>query len=275
MVCSSGFNGAGPYYARVIPVNIANTGQHVNKKLAEQAVLSLRTVCALAGAYLPSRPDAARAHHNSAAERIIGRPLKPEPAHKIFPVLRVIAHAPEKGTAVAGLTSEIQGLCRHGPPELNLLILAKAGAKQQVPLLPANISEAGRTTSQYLEITSFSLAPPPFCIAGDQFAVMYRDADGERSSPFIIDSALPLTALINAFDMLWLTARRASKADGPPGHLIPVINRLASGVTDLAAQRALNLSPRTFNRRSAEIMEILNARSRFQAGAEAARREWI
>jgi hypothetical protein len=244
--------------------NIANTGQHVNKRLAEQAVLGLRTVCALAGTYMSSHPDTSRVRY-----------LKPEPAQKVCSLLRVVAYAPAKGTAVAELTSEILGFCHHGPPELNLLILAKAGVKQRAPLLPTSTSQAGNTTSKYLELASFSIAPPPFCIAGDQFAVMYHDAAGQRSSPVIIDAVLPLAALINAFDMLWLTAQPASKSDGPPRHLIPVINRLASGVTDLAAQRALNVSPRTFNRRSAEVMEILNARSRFQAGAEAVRREWI
>jgi hypothetical protein len=180
-----------------------------------------------------------------------------------------------KWDAVTRLVIGILEFCDHAPIELKLLMLAKAGVTQQNLRLPTSLLKVYNTTSQCLEITNFSIAPPPFCIANEQFAVMHRDVASERSSPLIIKSTPALAALISAFDVLWLMVNSTSSVDKPPQHLAAVLDQLASGVTDLTAQRALNVSPRTFNRRSAEVIKILNAKSRFQAGAEAARREWI
>jgi hypothetical protein len=80
-------------------------------------------------------------------------------------------------------------------------------------------------------------------------------------------------------DALWLLlgrrAEEASQASAPPTHLRPVLDSLANGSTDQAAQRALALSSRTFSRRASELLDLLGARSRFQAGAEASRRRWV
>ncbi|MET9340052.1 MULTISPECIES: helix-turn-helix transcriptional regulator [unclassified Nonomuraea] len=54
-----------------------------------------------------------------------------------------------------------------------------------------------------------------------------------------------------------------------------VLRALNDGLTDDRAAARLHLSKRTFARRVASVMENLNATSRFQAGAEAARRGWI
>lgn len=57
-----------------------------------------------------------------------------------------------------------------------------------------------------------------------------------------------------------------------PDHLLPVVEALLSAQTDEAARRMLGLSPRTFSRRVAELLGHLNAATRFQGGAELARR---
>ncbi|QKW22414.1 LuxR family transcriptional regulator [Kitasatospora sp. NA04385] len=49
-----------------------------------------------------------------------------------------------------------------------------------------------------------------------------------------------------------------------------ILDRLNAGVTDEAAARDLSVSVRTYRRYVAEIMELLGANSRFQAGARAA-----
>ncbi|WP_146060350.1 hypothetical protein [Amycolatopsis sp. CA-128772] len=80
-------------------------------------------------------------------------------------------------------------------------------------------------------------------------------------------------------DALWLLLGREAEgvptAVAPPRHLRPVLDSLADGVTDQAAQRVLALSSRTFTRRASELLDLLGARSRFQAGAEASRRRWV
>lgn len=59
-----------------------------------------------------------------------------------------------------------------------------------------------------------------------------------------------------------------------PSQLRPVLMELLSGVTDLTASRRLNMSPRTYSRRVAELLDYLGVATRFQAGAEIVRRGW-
>ena len=53
------------------------------------------------------------------------------------------------------------------------------------------------------------------------------------------------------------------------------LNLLAAGMTDQAAARHLQLSYRTTRRRVAELMVVLGAQSRFQAGVQAAHKGWV
>ena len=85
-------------------------------------------------------------------------------------------------------------------------------------------------------------------------------------------------AIAGLHEALWRLCRGAepnATVTMPPRHLRSVINSLASGLTDQAAQRALELSSRTFSRRTSELMTALGARSRFQAGVAAAHRRWV
>ncbi|WP_326796489.1 hypothetical protein OG946_14265 [Streptomyces sp. NBC_01808] len=61
----------------------------------------------------------------------------------------------------------------------------------------------------------------------------------------------------------------------PPPHLVPVLAELSRGTPDTVACRNLHLSPRTYSRRVAELLECLGAESRFQGGAQAVRRGWL
>lgn len=60
-----------------------------------------------------------------------------------------------------------------------------------------------------------------------------------------------------------------------PLHLQPIVQALATGATDEAASARLGLSPRTFSRRVAELLRLLDVESRFQAGLVAGRWGWI
>lgn len=63
-------------------------------------------------------------------------------------------------------------------------------------------------------------------------------------------------------------------ADALPVHLLPVLQQLLEGTPDVTASRRLNMSPRTFSRRVAELLEYLGVQTRFQGGAEAVLRGW-
>ncbi|HEY0640328.1 MAG TPA: hypothetical protein VGD67_22080, partial [Pseudonocardiaceae bacterium] len=82
----------------------------------------------------------------------------------------------------------------------------------------------------------------------------------------------------------WFGQRRPDLQGCPPGgprrgglpeHLQPIVQQLHTGATDVTASRQLGLSPRTYSRRVSELLEYLGVESRFQAGAEAARRGWL
>jgi DNA-binding CsgD family transcriptional regulator len=86
--------------------------------------------------------------------------------------------------------------------------------------------------------------------------------------------------LVEYFELLWRgadplgTARHRDVA--VEGSVAQALVRLAAtGLTDEAAARRLDVSTRTVRRMMAEIMTELGAASRFQAGVEAARRGWL
>jgi DNA-binding NarL/FixJ family response regulator len=54
-----------------------------------------------------------------------------------------------------------------------------------------------------------------------------------------------------------------------------IITLMAAGVTDDAIARRLRLSRRTVSRRIATLLDRLGATTRFQAGVQAAHRDWL
>jgi len=54
-----------------------------------------------------------------------------------------------------------------------------------------------------------------------------------------------------------------------------VLKMLASGFTDEAVARRLDVSLRTVRRMMSRLMKMLGTRSRFETGARAAERGWI
>jgi hypothetical protein len=59
-----------------------------------------------------------------------------------------------------------------------------------------------------------------------------------------------------------------------PEELLPIVKGLSLGKSDVTVSRLLEMSPRTFSRRVAELLAYLEVETRFQAGAEVAHR-WI
>jgi hypothetical protein len=57
-----------------------------------------------------------------------------------------------------------------------------------------------------------------------------------------------------------------------PEDLRPIVKGLALGKPDVTVSRLLEMSPRTFSRRVAELLAFLEVETRFQAGAEVAQR---
>jgi DNA-binding CsgD family transcriptional regulator/sugar-specific transcriptional regulator TrmB len=114
-------------------------------------------------------------------------------------------------------------------------------------------------------------------------------ADTIQGAVFLHESSL-LSALYDLFERLWEAARplvlpgvdaSPPAGDSPPEGegLSPVEARilvlLRAGLKDQAIAAQLGLAISTVERRIRRLMQTLGARSRFQAGAEAAARGWL
>lgn len=108
------------------------------------------------------------------------------------------------------------------------------------------------------------------CIVGDALLI-FEDQAGRVVS---CAGSPAISLLVRTFDTVWDRGIRLDDGE-PPEDLREVLAQLATGATDRRAQRNANLSPRTFSRKVAELMQLLGANSRFQAGAHAAQRGWL
>lgn len=87
-----------------------------------------------------------------------------------------------------------------------------------------------------------------------------------------------VNALINIFESLWRLAVPANLTgigDGLSSLDREILTLMASGATDEAISRRLQLSRRTVGRHTSGLLERLGASTRFQAGVQAARRGWL
>ncbi|MDH6117919.1 DNA-binding CsgD family transcriptional regulator/sugar-specific transcriptional regulator TrmB [Kitasatospora sp. GAS204A] len=89
-----------------------------------------------------------------------------------------------------------------------------------------------------------------------------------------------VAAMCALFDLVWAGAAplgdsKSRDPHGMSGQHYALLRILDQGDTDLMAARKLGVSERTVRRLISEVMDLLGARSRFQAGARAADRAWL
>lgn len=94
--------------------------------------------------------------------------------------------------------------------------------------------------------------------------------DGVRNYA-VVQAPDVVAGLAMLFEVTWDAAVDLGDFDGPAldERSREVAKMLGSGLTDEASARKLGLSLRTYRRRVAELMELLEADSRFQAGLRA------
>jgi DNA-binding NarL/FixJ family response regulator len=131
--------------------------------------------------------------------------------------------------------------------------------------------------------------PIKLFIVDGQHALMAleRGSDAIHSAVVIHPSSL-LDALTQLFEGLWQRAvpisqpasarngsRAAGEEDAPSEHDAVLLTLLATGLTDEAIARQLDVSQRTVQRYIRGLMDRLGADTRFQAGLQAARHGWL
>lgn len=111
-------------------------------------------------------------------------------------------------------------------------------------------------------------------------AVFITDRWGGDSGRRLIIREHSLVGAVTAlFEAMWERAIAVPGLDTGDtddlGERRLLLHQLARGAKDEQIARALGISLRTVRRRVADIMEELGATSRFQAGVEAVRRDWV
>ncbi|MDI2130088.1 helix-turn-helix transcriptional regulator [Yinghuangia seranimata] len=111
-------------------------------------------------------------------------------------------------------------------------------------------------------------------------ALVPVDPDNTRRGAVQVSGPGVITALVALFEHIWAAATPCGTVherddQGLTRQESELLRLLADGLTDAAACKRLGLSLRTVRRMMADLMERLDARSRFEAGAKADRRGWL
>ncbi len=122
---------------------------------------------------------------------------------------------------------------------------------------------------------------PPRMVVADRCAVLVPidPADTSRGALYLTGLGL-VASMMALFERVWELATplgvvHAVSKEGLTGQERTLLRLLGQGLTDEAAAARLGCSPRTTRRMMADLMERLEARSRFEAGLRAAQRGWL
>lgn len=124
------------------------------------------------------------------------------------------------------------------------------------------------------EVRTAATLPTRLIIVDRKQALVPAQSSDARSGAVIVQSEGTVAALCALFETVWTGAtafgcKPAPSLGGLPRQESEVLRMLASGLTDEAIAKKLGVSSRTARRISAELMERLGARSRFEAGVRA------
>ncbi|WP_436496614.1 hypothetical protein [Actinokineospora sp. HUAS TT18] len=141
----------------------------------------------------------------------------------------------------------------------------------------AYLRELGEAGAQY-RVSDAALER--MIIMDGRVAVVPIDPADSGKGALIVRQPGLITGFLRLFQRIWEDARElpwVRSGDEPDltDEDRQVLAHMASGGTDEGAARLLGVSVRHLRRRIARLMERLGAGSRFEAGAEAARRGWI
>lgn len=146
------------------------------------------------------------------------------------------------------------------------------------------LSQARELSMAGALIRTISAWLPEMVISGRQLATLIADPAGLPADTLTIDQPAIISVLAGIFDQAWHTAVPLASSRQPSSRYgtrqLPDADRtlvklLAAGMTDETIARQFGASVRTARRHIAALMSRLEASSRFQAGAEAAKRGWL
>jgi hypothetical protein len=178
----------------------------------------------------------------------------------------------------------------HGPNPEEMKKLAE-GVRYRVLYEAASLEAPGkiekvRACVEAGEVARVVSRLPLKLIAADrQVGLTYEVAGDRVTDALIVHSSPLLDALFELFELLWSQAVPLRFGD-PMDHArivrretgsvnSEVLALMTAGLKDEAIARQLHLNVRTVRRKAAAIIDACDARTRFQAGVQAALRGWI
>ncbi|MGK4580780.1 helix-turn-helix domain-containing protein [Kitasatospora sp. HPMI-4] len=120
--------------------------------------------------------------------------------------------------------------------------------------------------------------PLKLAVVDARWAVLPVSAGTELQHVLLVRPSSLLDALIGLFELYWSQAMRFPAADAesePEDRRQRLLGLLAAGLTDESIARQLGVSTRTVQRWVRELMDRFGARTRFQAGIQAARADLL
>lgn len=164
--------------------------------------------------------------------------------------------------------------------------LLRSGRRSRV-IYPARVLEEApemvrRRAALGEHVRVLAEVPGRMAVMGSTAALLPHRFDLPDDQLLVIRQPSLVTALSALFEALWERALTVpgleaadddEAADASDRRLL--LDQLSRGAKDEQIARALGLSLRTVRRRVADLLDDLEASSRFQAGVEAVRRGWI
>jgi DNA-binding CsgD family transcriptional regulator len=120
--------------------------------------------------------------------------------------------------------------------------------------------------------------PLTMAVVDREVALVPVGTPGHRQGIVQIRGTSIVTALVSLFERIWTTSLDSESSSGTDDLTKTereLLRMLGEGFTDQRAANSLRVSLRTVRRLTSGLQERLGARSRFQAGAYAARRGWL
>jgi DNA-binding CsgD family transcriptional regulator/sugar-specific transcriptional regulator TrmB len=146
---------------------------------------------------------------------------------------------------------------------------------------PPTVAYAKWLTEHGGEVRTAPSLPVRLTILDRKIAIVPVDDEDTAAGALVLTGTGTLTALSALFDTIWTHATplgaptRERDEHGLNSQEQAVLRLLGQGLTDEAVAKRLGVSPRTARRIAADLMELLGARSRFQAGCRAVAKGWL
>ncbi|MFG2841664.1 LuxR C-terminal-related transcriptional regulator [Kitasatospora sp. NPDC048296] len=145
---------------------------------------------------------------------------------------------------------------------------------------PHTVEYVNWLSSQGGHVRTVPALPTRMIVVDRTTAVIPVRSDDSAAGAVVLTSQGMLTALCALFETVWSGAQPIGAATQLDGHGLTAQEQttlalLGDGHTDDAIAKRLGVSPRTARRIATDLMERLDARSRFQAGVRAAHAGWL